>query len=246
VRALAFQERVMPHFVRMHEMHPDAPHEEIQLLAVAFSTMLFEAMYPIPRYRDWYLATDQTAAYRELRVLLQILQWLRGPTRWLLKSPQHLEQLGPLFRVFPDARVVQTHRDPVRVTASMATMAGYGLRMNVVPPPPEHVGSYWVDRLHRMLAANVADRASAPAGRVLDVGFDEFMADQWSTVHHIYTFLGTPPSSEAEIAIRRRLVTTPRGRHGTVSYRLDPLGLEAATLRERFAFYRERFAVSDE
>lgn len=245
-RALAFQHRVMPHFARMHEMHPEARHEEIGLLAVSFSTMLFEAIYQLPTYRDWYLATDQTPAYRELRRLLQILRWLRGPSRWLLKSPQHLEQLGPLFAVFPDARVVQTHRDPVRVTASMATMAGYGLRMNVVPPPAAAIGRYWADRIERMLRANVADRPRVASHRILDVGFDAFMADQPGTIARVYDFLGTAPSESATAAMRRYVDAHPRGRRGTVRYRLDLLGLDDGTLRRRLAFYQERFAVPDE
>jgi hypothetical protein len=126
----------------MHEMTAEARHEEIQLLAVEFSTMLFEASYLIPSYRDWYKASDQRPAYQTLKRLLQILQWQRGGGgRWVLKSPQHLEQIDPLLATFPDAKVVQTHRDPVRVTASYCTMGAYGLRMNAGAIDPVAVGA---------------------------------------------------------------------------------------------------------
>ena len=104
----------MPLFPAMHEMSAEGPHEEIQLLAVDFETMFFEAGYNVPSYVDWYRAHDQTGSYRLLRTLLQAMQWLRGGRRWVLKSPQHLEQLPALLEVFPDAVVVQTHRDPSR------------------------------------------------------------------------------------------------------------------------------------
>ena len=92
----------MPLFAAMHEMTTDGPHEEIQLLAVDFSTMLFEASYQVPGYVSWYRTHGQTHAYRTLRVLLQALQFLRpAGDRWLLKSPQHLEQLGPSARGVP-------------------------------------------------------------------------------------------------------------------------------------------------
>ena len=144
-----------------------------------------------------------------------------------------------LFAAFPDARVVQTHRDPVRVTASMATMAGYGLRMNVVPPPAAAIGRYWADRIERMLRANVRDRERVPRDRILDVGFDAFMADQPGTIARVHEFLGVAPSPDARAAIRRHLEAHPRGRRGAVRYRLDLLGLEeSAGTRTRRAAAR--------
>ena len=87
--------------------------------------MLFETTAPMPLWRDDYLARDQRPSYAYLRRILQVLQWLRGGTRWVLKSPQHLEQFPVLVETFPDATFVVTHRDPVSVTASMVTMLAY-------------------------------------------------------------------------------------------------------------------------
>ena len=231
----------------MHEMEPEARHEEIQLLALAFSTMLFEASYFVPSYRDWYRATDQTPAYRYLRRMLQALQWLRGPRRWLLKSPQHLEQLGPLLRVFPDVRIVQTHRDPVRVTASMCTMAAYGLRMSRARDRSAR---------NRALLGASASRAccgppsriarSCPASQVMDVRFHEFMADDLATVERIYAFLGEPLGPPARAAMRAYREAHARGRLGAIDYRLEDFGLDAAERRRALRFYQERFGVPEE
>ena len=121
---------VMPHFPLMHEMTTDHVHEEIQLLANDFSTMLFETLGHVPGWRDYYLAHDQTPHYEYLRTQLKAMQFLRGGRRWLLKSPQHLEQLPVLERVFPGLTVVVTHRDPVPVALSMVTMITYTARMH--------------------------------------------------------------------------------------------------------------------
>ena len=94
----------MPHFPLMHEMTTDHVHEEIQLLANDFSTMFFETLGHVPTWRDHYLAHDQTPHYEYLRTQLKALQFLRGGRRWLLKSPQHLEQLPVLDRSSPVAR----------------------------------------------------------------------------------------------------------------------------------------------
>jgi hypothetical protein len=236
----------MPLFPRMHEMEPEARHEEIQLLAVDFSTMLFEASYYVPSYRDWFMATDQTAAYRFLERMLQVLQWLRGPRRWLLKSPQHLEQLVPLLRVFPDVRIVQTHRDPVRVTASMCTMAAYGLRMGRARIDARRVGRYWAERIEAMLTASVRDRPRVPAGQVTDVLFHEFMKDDLATVERVYAWLGEPVTDAAREAMRAYLAVHARGRLGSVEYRLEDFGLDAGERRRALAFYQERFGVPDE
>ncbi len=236
----------MPLFPLMHEMEPEARHEEIQLLAVTFSSVLFEASYFVPSYRDWYRATDQTAAYRYLRRMLQALQWLRGPRRWLLKSPQHLEQLGPLLRVFPDARIVQTHRDPVRVTASMCTMAAYGLRMSRARIDLRQIGRYWADRIEQMLRASVESRPLVPEGQVSDVRFHEFMADDLATVERLKSFYGEPLAEPARAAMRAYLAGHARGRLGAIEYRLEDFGLDTAERRRALRFYQERFAIPDE
>jgi hypothetical protein len=245
-QALGLVHWAMPLFPLMHEIEPEARHEEIQLLALDFSTMLFEASYSIPSYRDWYRATDQTAAYQYLRRMLQVLQWLRGPRRWLLKSPQHLEQLGPLLRVFPDVRIVQTHRDPVRVTASMCTLAAYGLRMARARVELDAVGGYWAQRIEGMLRASVEDRPLVPASQVMDVRFHEFMADDLATVERIYAFLGEPLGTPARAAMRAYREAHARGRLGAIDYRLADFGLDTHERRSALRFYQERFGVLDE
>lgn len=247
-QALRVQHWVMPLFEAMHEMTPDAPHEEIQLLAVAFRTMYFEASAHVPSYGAWYRAQDHTCAYRELKLMLQALQWTQssGRRRWVLKSPQHLDQLGPLLTVFPDAFVVHTHRDPARVIASMCTMLTYGLRVHTSRIDPIAVGRVWGDRIVAMLDTSLRDRALVPAGRALDLPFGDFMRDEIGSALRVCEFAGLP----ADASVRRRFeeyqAANPRGRHGTIEYRLEDFGLDGAALRRRLAGYVERFAVAEE
>jgi hypothetical protein len=246
-RALKFVHYVMPLFPRMHEMTPEARHEEVQLLAVEFSTMLFEASYLIPSYRDGYRATDQGPAYATLERLLQILQWHRGGGgRWILKSPQHLEQIGPLLEVFPDAKIIQTHRDPVRVTASFCTMGAYSLRMNAGAIDPIEVGRYWADRIEAMLRASIDDRPRIPENQIFDMRFHDFMADDLAMVERIYAFADQPMTSAAQGAMRDYLAANPRGRHGTVQYLLEDFGIDPDERRRALRFYRDRFDLPDE
>ena len=231
----------MPLFPAMHEMSAEGPHEEIQLLAVDFETMFFEAGYDVPSYVDWYRAHDQTASYRLLRTMLQAMQWLRGGRRWVLKSPQHLEQLPVLLDVFPDAVVVQTHRDPVAVTASLVTMEAYTRRMQHSSVDLRAIGAHWSGRIEEMLRASVVDRAHVPDSRVLDVAFNQFMADQVGTVERIEKAAGLEFDHSARRSIGRFLDEHPRGKHGTIKYDLARFGVDPTERRRAFRFYTDLF-----
>jgi hypothetical protein len=244
-QATWFADEAMPYFKRMHEMAGDHVHEEIQLLANDFSTMFFETIAEVPAWRDHYLASDQTPHYAHLRLQLKALQYLRaeelGSRRWVLKSPQHLEQLPVLAAAFPGAAVVVTHRDPVAVTVSMATMIVYTSRMHRSPVPVERLATYWADRISTMLDTLVAERDLLPAVTSMDVRFDDFMADDLGTARQVYALAGEPVSAAAEAALVGFLATHQRDRHGRIEYRAEDIGLDIDELRERFAPYTERF-----
>lgn len=240
--ALDFLDLAMPCFNAMHELTAWYAHEEIDLLAVSGSSMLFDTMAPMPSWRAWYRAHHQTPHYDELVTILRALTFLRGGTRWVLKSPQHLEQFAVLRDVFPDAAVVVTHRDPVRVTASMATMVAYAARLTHDPVPVRRIGRYWADLLDELLGACVAERALLDP-RAVDVRFDELMADEEGTLDRIYELAGLERTEEARAAQRRYRDEHGRNRHGAVPHDLTALGLDEHELRERFAPYATRFGV---
>jgi hypothetical protein len=245
-QALWLVDAAMPYFKRMHEMTVDHVHEEIQLLAIDFSTMLFETVAPMPTWRDYYLSHDQRSSYAYLSRILKVLQWARGGHRWVLKSPQHLEQFPALAETFPDATFVVTHRDPVSVTASMTTMLAYSARMARTSVDVTGLGRYWADRLERMLRRCVEARGVLPQKQSVDVRFDDFMADDIGTVAAIYDLAGQPLDDVALAAMQVFMAEHPRGRHGAVRYDLAPLGIDRDERRRALAFYSERFGLRDE
>jgi hypothetical protein len=239
--------QVVPYLDRMHEMTWDHVHEEIHLLALTGSTAYFSTLGLFPAYREWYAATDQTPYYEYLARVLRVLQHLRGGRRWVLKSPQHLEQFGPLRRVFPGATVVVTHRDPAAVTASFATMTAYLGRLQYAPPiDVVGIGRWWADLIAGWLDTCTAQRSLLPAERSIDVRFDELMADDLAMVREIYAVAGQPFTAGAERAMRAYRDAHPRGRHGRVRYDLGDFRLDAATVRARLAGYMEHFGVLPE
>lgn len=232
---------VMPHFPLMHEMTTDHVHEEIQLLANDFSTMFFETLAEVPRWRDYYQAHDQTPHYEYLARQLKAMQFLRGGRRWLLKSPQHLEQLPVLDRVFPGSIVVFTHRDPVPVALSMIAMITYSARMHRSPVPVERIAASWVERIEQMLCTLVRDRDTIGPDRSIDIRFDDFMADETGVAARVFDLAGEPFTGRVHTAITDYLGAHRRGRLGQVATSCDMFGLTEENLRRRFAPYVERF-----
>jgi hypothetical protein len=232
---------VMPHFRLMHEMTTDHVHEEIQLLANDFSTMLFETLAHVPQWRDYYLAHDQTPHYEYLATQLKAMQFLRGGRRWLLKSPQHLEQLPVLDRVFPGVFVIFTHRDPAPVVLSMLAMLTYSARMYSSPVPVHEIATTWAQRLGAMLDALVRDRDTIPPPRSMDVRFDDFMADETAVAEQVYAKACEDFDDEARAAIAAYLAGHQRGRHGTVATSPEMFGLSHEDLRRPFTAYVQRF-----
>ncbi|BBX44827.1 sulfotransferase [Mycobacterium cookii] len=239
--AVEFMNAAMPHFPLMHEMTTEHVHEEIQLLANDVSTMLFETLAHVPRWRDYYLAHDQTSSYQYLGLQLKALQFLRGGRRWLLKSPQHLEQLAVLDAVFPDVVVVFTHRDPVPVVLSMLAMLTYTARMHRSPVPVHEIASSWSGRLQLMLDALVRDRDRIPPERSIDVRFEDFMADELGVAERIYDLAGEPLTEAALAAVTGYLDNHQRGRLGSIATSAEMFGLDEHDLPARFNRYSERF-----
>jgi hypothetical protein len=162
----------------------------------------------------------------------------------VLKSPQHLEQLGPLMATFPDATVVVTHRDPVAVVQSTITMLTYGARTAYRTTQPEWYRDYWTDRIGRLLDASLRDRHLLPAGRTTDVFFHEYMADEMGTLQRVYHCAGIELTDGARAEIEAYRAAHPRGKEGRVVYDLrGDFSTTPEAVRERFGPYIDQFPV---
>jgi hypothetical protein len=245
--AYAAQMAMVPHLRAMHHQHPGAIEEEIELEDLDVASYTLEWLARVPAWRDHYLALDQHLHYAYLAKVLRALTWFRGPRRWVLKSPQHLEQLPALLATFPGATVAVTHRDPVSVIQSAVTMLAYGDRMRRDAIEPEALAAYWIDRVERLLQACVRDHHLLAEDRTVDVLFHEFMAADIQTAERIAHRAGLPATSDSRRAFEDFMARNPRGKHGRVVYDLEgDFGVRPADVRERFAFYYERFPVEVE
>lgn len=231
----------------MHPMDPDHIHEELELMGPDFASYNFEWLAMSPRWRDHYYAHDQTPHYEYMKTVLKILQSRRGSGRWVLKCPQHLEQLPVLYKTFPDATFVVTHRDPVSVIQSAVTMLAYGQRTGRKQVQAKALLEYWTDRVEHLLRACVRDRSVLPEGQSIDVPFHEFMADDMAMVEKIYAKAGDALTAQTRDELQAFIDNHPRGKYGRVIYDLrGDFGADPDALRERFSFYFEAFPVRRE
>ncbi|NNE73722.1 MAG: sulfotransferase [Acidimicrobiales bacterium] len=243
---------LMPLLKAMHAMTPDHIHEELELMCPDFASYNFEWLFDAPAWRDHYLAHDQTPHYAYMRTALKLLQWQdrqRGiePKRWVLKCPQHMEQLPVLMATFPDATVALPHRDPTSVIASAVTMLSYGDRMRRKSTDPRYFAAYWSDRIEQILRACTRDRDVVPAEQSIDVLFHEFMADDVAMVERIYAVAGIDMTDEARADLSAYMDANPRGVHGRVGYDMAvDFGIDRDQLRSRFSDYMARFGVQPE
>ncbi|MEP5569522.1 MAG: sulfotransferase [Halioglobus sp.] len=249
--AWEMMQQTVPKLAAMHPMNPDHIHEELELMGPDFASYNFEWLCQCPQWRDHYYATDQTPHYEYMKTVLKILTWQDGDdgstTRWVLKCPQHLEQLTVLQSVFPDATIAITHRDPVSVIQSAATMLAYGQRMSRKEIDPKSIIDYWSDRVVHLLEACSRDHHKIPTEKLIDVPFHDFMADDINMVRKIYTKAGLEMTDQATQELQKFIEDHPRGKHGRVIYDLEnDFGVSPDALRERFNFYFDQFPVQAE
>ena len=238
---------LLPYIKSIHEFSPDHISEDIELQAVDFGSYYLEWLVIAPEWQEYYFTTDQTSTYRYLKKMLQVLTWFKGPNRWLIKCPQHMEQLIPLTEVFPDATVVINHRDPTASIQSAITALCYSARVRCKTVQPDQVADYWLNRYERLLSACVRDRGKLDDGRVVDVYFHELMADPWKIIREIYRKAGLPLTDAAWWAMDSFVRNNPRGKHGQIVYDLRrDFGRTPDQIRERFKFYFDRFPVCAE
>jgi hypothetical protein len=247
-RELELWNQVVPEYATMHELGGAIPVECIQITAASFRSDELLGRAQAPRYGAWLATADLGPAYRFHRAFLQHLQ-VRCPGRWVLKAPSHLAALPTLFAVYPDARVVWTHRDPLKVIPSVASILYSTAWVRSDAVSAEAVLSWFGgETCAAQLDLGLAFRDSGrvdPA-RFCDVRYADLMRDPFATLSRVYDHFGLSLGAEAERRMRDYLAAKPRGRHGAHRYEFADTGLDPARERERFRSYQERFGVPSE
>jgi NAD(P)-dependent dehydrogenase (short-subunit alcohol dehydrogenase family) len=237
---------VAPEFFAIHPVQADAPEEDVLLLDHAFTSQAPEATLHVPAYAAWLETQDLVPSYQYLLRTLKLLGWQRPGDFWVLKTPHHLEYVDALRTVFPDAVLVQTHRDPQATLGSFCSMVTHARRMFSDAVDPREVGRHWLRKVRRMIDRSLAARAAGAEAAVVDVSYYDLLRDPLAEVRRIYAHAGRPLTPAAEAAMQRVLAEQTQHRHGRHTYRSRDFGLSPARIEETFADYRARFAIPRE
>lgn len=234
-----------PDLMAMHPFEAEGPDEEIMLLEHSFFSTNPEAFVNLPKFAAWQDAENQIAGYQYLERLLKFLQWQKNQRgvfakRWVLKSPHHLGYMDLLFEVFPDARVVQTHRDPVSTIPSLTSLIQAIRDMGSDVSDPTVTGQQWSDRMSRGLSRCMEIREQHE-DRFIDVHFADVLKEPLGEIQRIYDFAGWKLEEAAIDAMRKWSLDNSRDNREAHHYTLEQFGLTEAGIQRDFATYRERF-----
>ncbi len=242
-RAIAY---LAPGFFAVHPVEHRSPEEDVLLLDLCFMSQSPEAVMHVPTYADWLEGQDQTRAYGYLRTLLKVLHWQRPGEFWVLKTPHHAEYLDVVLEVFPEATIVQTHRDPQVIVPSFCSMVARGRGMLSDRVDPREVAAHWTRKMRRMMKCSIEVRRTVDAGRFVDVSYYDLLRDPIGELERIYRQTGIDFDEAARSAAKNAARANVQHRHGRHAYRLEDFGLDAESVERCFAFYRREYRVPHE
>jgi len=249
-KALHAADRLYPGAFNGHPMDADWAEEEMLLLNHSFCSFSILGSYDVPSYFRWFLDHDKTDVYRYMADLMRLISWSRGEpegTRWVLKNPQHMLDLDALMAVFPDAKVVFTHRDPLKTVASVMSLMWHYAVQHTDAPMRVSMREIWMEFCEAAARRCMEKRHLIPASQQLDVYYDDMNKDWRSVMKCVYAFAGMDFSFGAEHAMDAWLAASESdNRHGGHRYSLDDFGVTREEVDARMMFVRDAYSIAYE
>lgn len=235
-----------PDLLSVHPMDAMGPDEDIMLLEQSFYSFNIQSFADLPTFDAWIEAQDHTVGYEYLKLLLQFLQWQKKQTgqqaqRWTIKAPHHLHYMDLVFKVFPDARVVQSHRDPLDTIPSLASMILEIWSIYSDVADPCEVGRQWARKFANGMNHTLEVRRSIGEERFLDLLFTDTVNNPLQEIHKVYDFIGMDFTEEARAEMLQWQDFNRRELRPSHDYSLAQFGFTEAGLEQQFSRYRERF-----
>jgi hypothetical protein len=236
-------------FRAMHPMGATLSQECVVMMGDAMCTPLFHNQFRVPTFEDWVdNEADFSHVYAFHQRQLQHLQWHNDRDRWVLKTGAHMWGLEHLLRTYPDARIVFTHRDPVKSVTSYASLTSLVRSAGSNDVDRSEVAQDWTGRLKQVVDHAMAVRNGGPYPDAIfyDMHFPDFVADQFAAVSDIYDALGLPMTAEAAKRMQAFIDDNPKGKHGLHLYTPEEYGIDPQAVRRDFKAYIEQFDLAPE
>ena len=228
-------EKIAPLLASAHKLNATGPEECLWLMEHTFADFIFELRADIPGYSDWIAGHEADAVwYSYYRRQLQMLGWKCRGNHWVCKAPRHLPGLAGLLEVFPDARIVQTHRGAESVLPSICSLCEITRSAASDMVDKAAIGAHWHRRLLEIDRRSTEIRTAADEGQFLDVQYADLTGDPIGTVQRIYDHHGYAYSDKFEERMKQWLADNRQHKHGLHRYSLEEYGLNAETVRQDF------------
>ena len=234
-----------PRTLSIHPTGPYEPEEELGLLVASMWSMKHDAQWHVPSYAQWCEGENPVEAYRHMANLLRLIGWSQQESSlrpWILKTPQHMLDLPALLEVFPDARLIFTHRDPKQVVGSAASLAWNQTIIYSDHNDPAQTGRQWLGKTATMIERMRAARDAIPRDRMIDVQYDDMETDWRGTMERVYRFLELDMAPAVD-GMQRFLDRSARLKRRPHRYSLAEFGLRADEVDERFANYTATYGI---
>ena len=234
-----------PRTLSIHPTGPYEPEEELGLLVASMWSMKHDAQWHVPSYAQWCEGENPVGAYRHMANLLRLIGWSQQESSlrpWILKTPQHMLDLPALLEVFPDARLIFTHRDPKQVVGSAASLAWNQTIIYSDHNDPAQTGRQWLGKTATMIERMRAARDAIPRDRMIDVQYDDMETDWRGTMERVYRFLELDMAPAVD-GMQRFLDRSARLKRRPHRYSLAEFGLRADEVDERFADYTATYGI---
>jgi hypothetical protein len=231
-----------------HIEHGDEPAECIWQMGQDFKSISWLVQTQVPEYFEWLMhEADMVAAYAYHKRVLQVLQ-SRAPGWWTLKLPSHAFGIAALLEVYPDARIVMTHRDPVKPVGSSSRLCEQTLQLRNGRIDRKLMGYQTNEMLALCTERMTAARAANPNVPFHDIHYKAFIADPMEEVRRLYRFIerDLPEPIEAMMQAELDRHNAARGQHEAHRYSLSDYGLTRDIVNERFGDYVERYNIEIE
>ena len=242
-RSLASLQWLAPTFRRVHAVGAELPQECVGLMSPTFMSDQFDTMYNVPSYRAWFLKQDLLPAYQYHRRFLQHLQQRQYARRWVLKAPVHMFALPSLLSIYPDARFVQAHREPLQAITSVSSLIAILRSVFSDAVDPAQIARDALQYWSETLSVFMRERERLQPRQVCDLDYREIQRDPIAAVQRIYEYFGWRLSSDAEQRMRQVLANQPREQNGFHHYEPAQFGLDPSEVEQRFSAYRARFGL---
>ena len=241
---LAYMLEKIPELMSIHPMDIEQPDEEVIILGQLFSSSMIESTYFVPDYAAWLSQQDPRKAYDDLVQILQSLQW-QDPSRkgknWVLKTPGHLMGLQTVLDVFPNAKIVMTHRDPVSTIPSYCSMEASLYKMGSTDISNTEIGTYWIERLKSWLDNFMCVREKASRNRFIDVNYKALLETPAEEGLRVLGLAGVSESAEIKDGMQDWIEANRREHRAAHKYSLKDFGLNEDDIRTKYHGYMSQY-----